>query len=96
MTISVQVLLRLQAAEGAADARAELTKIAKETGWIHLGFSGKLSLELNFDLVWDLVVDLMHLCMVLIKDLAYVTAGVLTKVTVRVCFVKTGYVVWCR
>ena len=96
MTTSVQVLLRLQAAEGAADARAKLTKIAKETGWVHLGFLGKLSLELDFDLVRDLVVDLMHLCMVLIKDLAYVTAGVLTKVTVRVCFVKTGYVVWCR
>ena len=55
-------------------------KIAKETGWVSLGFLGKLALKIGFDLVRDLVVDLMHLCMVLIKDLAYVTAGVIAKV----------------
>ena len=57
-----------------------MAKIAKETGWVSVGFLGKLALEIGFDLVRDLVVDLMHLCMVLIKDLAYVTAGVIAKV----------------
>ena len=75
-----QVLKRLQAAERSDNARSELAKIAKETGWVSVGFLGKLALEIGFDLVRDLVVDLMHLCMVLIKDLAYVTAGVIAKV----------------
>ena len=75
-----QVLKRLRDAERSDDARSELGKIAKETGWVSLGFLGKLALKIGFDLVRDLVVDLMHLCMVLIKDLAYVTAGVIAKV----------------
>ena len=75
-----QVLKRLLDAERSDNARSELAAIAKETGWVSLGFLGKLALKIGFDLVRDLVVDLMHLCMVLIKDLAYVTAGVIAKV----------------
>ena len=56
-----QVLKRLRDAERSDDARRELAKIAKETGWVSVGFLGKLALGIGFDLVWDLVVDLMHL-----------------------------------
>lgn len=86
-----QVLKRLQAAERSDNARSELAKIAKETGWVGVGFLGKLALEIGFDLVRDLVVDLMHLCMVLIKDLAYVTAGVIAKVrALKPCHNRLG------
>lgn len=70
--------------------------IAKETGWTHLGFLGKLALRIDFDLVRDLVVDLMHLCMVLIKDLAYVTAGIIEQVLLTPTAVNTGYDINCR
>ena len=66
-------------AECSDDANRELAKIPKEAGWVSVGSLGKLALETGFDLVRDLVVDLMHLFMVLIKDLAYVTAGVIAK-----------------
>ena len=75
-----QILKRLRAAKRYDNPRTELAKIAKQTGWASVGFLGKLALQIGFDLVRDLVVDLMHLCMVLIKELAYVTAGVIAKV----------------
>ena len=75
-----QVLKRLRAAERSDNPKTELAKIAKETGWVSIGFLGKLALEIGFDLVPDLVVDLMRLCVVLVKDLAYATAGVIAKV----------------
>ena len=78
----------MQAVGRSEDARSELAKIAQETGWVHLWFLGKLALALGFDSVRDLVVDLMHLCMVLIKDLAYVTAGVVARVHARL--METG------
>lgn len=57
---------------------------------------GKLALRIDFDLVRDLVVDLMHLCMVLIKDLAYVTAGIIEQVLLTPTAVNTGYDINCR
>ena len=46
-------------------------------GWSHQGFLGKLAELYGFDLLKDVVPDLMHLTMVLIKDLAHASCDVL-------------------
>ena len=57
-------------------SRSARKTLASTTGWGHLGFLGKLAELYGFDLVKDVVTDLMHLSMVLIKDLAHATCDV--------------------
>jgi hypothetical protein len=56
---------------------AQRKLVASMLGWTHLGFLGKLNRMYGFDLVKDVIPDLMHLSMVIIKDLVRITANVI-------------------
>jgi hypothetical protein len=73
-----EVCANIEAATDESFTRTERQLVARHVGWTHVGLLYALVLMYDFCLVKDVPPDLMHLSMVLIKDLIRITVTVLS------------------
>jgi hypothetical protein len=74
---SEEILKKIEEVSDPALSANQRKTRAKDLGWTHTGFLACLVDMYGFDLVKDVVPDLMHLTMVLVKDLVRITTNAL-------------------